>query len=155
MSRHEPNGPNASRKSAATSEARLRGSGLRKTPVRIGVLEVLTRSARPMSVPQILARLKGVDTVTVYRTLHTFLRKRLVHRVRGEDRSWLYAISPEVSPKPQHLHPHFVCDQCGKVDCLDNTPIPANFVASLEVSRDYDIRWPEVVLHGLCPRCRT
>ena len=99
-------------------------------------MEVLTRSRRPMSVPQILGRMRGaVDTVTVYRTLNTFARKRLVHRVRGEDRSWLYALSDEsLHQHPEHLHPHFVCDACGKVECLGGAEIPRSLVASLGVS---------------------
>jgi Fur family ferric uptake transcriptional regulator len=133
---------------------------LRCTPVRLGVIQVLTRSTGPMSVTQILARLQGgrrVDTVTVYRTLHTFVRKKLVHRVRagGDERSWLYAISEPVNPKVQHLHPHFVCDRCGKVQCLEESRIPSSLVASLGVIGGYQVRWPEVVLHGLCPRCRA
>jgi Fur family ferric uptake transcriptional regulator len=130
--------------------------GLRRTPVRLLVIGVLVRSRRPLSVPQILAKLRGAaDTVTVYRTLHTFVRKKLVHRVRGgEDRSWLYAIS-ESPQRPEHLHPHFVCDGCGKVECLEESKIPSTFLGSLGVSGDYHIRWPEVVLHGLCPRCHA
>lgn len=107
-----------------------------------------------MSVTQILARLKGVDTVTVYRTLNTFARKKLVHRVRGEDRSWLYALS-DAELRPEHLHPHFVCDECGKVECLGEAEIPSGFVQSLGVSADYRVSWPEVVLHGVCPKCHA
>ena len=60
----------------------------------------------------------------------------------------------ETRAKPaEHLHPHFVCDQCGKVECLEASRVPATFVASLDVSGEYDVRWPEVVLHGLCPKC--
>jgi len=122
--------------------------------VRLGVIEVLARSGRPMTVPQILGKMKGAtDTVTVYRTLHTFVRKKLVHRVRGEDRSWLYALSDLAEAPAEHLHPHFVCDQCGKVECLEAARVPPTFVASLEVSGGYEVRWPEVVLHGLCPKC--
>jgi Fur family ferric uptake transcriptional regulator len=133
----------------------LRKAGLRKTPVRVAVLGVLSRQNRPMNVPQILAKMRGaVDTVTVYRTLHTFVRKKLVHRVRGEDRSWLYALS-DSGQRPEHLHPHFVCDGCGKVECLEKARIPESFLSSLGVSGGYDVRWPEVVLHGLCPRCHV
>ena len=109
-----------------------------------------------MSVPKILAKMKGaVDTVTVYRTLHTFVRKKLVHRVRGgEDRSWLYAMS-DAAQKIEHLHPHFVCDRCGKVECLEAAKIPVSFVPSLGVNSGYDVQWPEVVLHGLCPKCHV
>jgi Fur family transcriptional regulator, ferric uptake regulator len=135
----------------------LQRSGLRRTPVRMAVIDVLTRGGRPMTVPQILGKMKGtVDTVTVYRTLHTFARKKLVHRVRGEDRSWLYAISGGESDRPrEHLHPHFVCDECGKVECLETSRIPSSFVASLDVGGGYEVRWPEVVLHGLCPKCHA
>ena len=139
------------------SESRLRRSGLRCTPVRLGVIDVLTRTARPLSVTQILGRLKGVDTVTVYRTLNTFVRKRLVHRVRGEDRSWLYAISggDVLQPPAEHLHPLFVCDTCGKVECLDDAEIPQALVRSLGVKPEYAVSYPEVVLHGMCPKCHA
>lgn len=106
-----------------------------------------------MSVPQMLAKLKGVDTVTVYRTLNTFVKKKLVHRVRGEDRSWLYASGNMLQDRPRHLHPHFVCDSCGKVDCLESAHIPASFVDSLGVQNSYEVTYPEVVLHGRCPKC--
>ena len=139
------------------AEAVLRRAALRKTPVRIGVIELLARSGRPMSVPQIVGKLKGTaDTVTVYRTLGTFVTKRLVHRVRGEDRTWMYALSGEPDdghPSP-HRHPHFVCDACGKVECLEQSEIPRGFVQSLGVGQAYTISYPEVVLHGTCPRCQ-
>jgi Fur family ferric uptake transcriptional regulator len=106
-----------------------------------------------MTVPQILGKLKGVDTVTVYRTLNTFVRKKVVHRVRGEDRSWLYALST-AGQKPAHQHPHFVCDDCGKVECLEQARVPSDFVRSLHVGGGYSVVWPEVVLHGICPKCR-
>lgn len=130
----------------------LRGSGLRRTPVRVEVLDLLKAAARPLSVPQMLAKLKGVDTVTVYRTLNTFIRKKLVHRVRGEDRSWLYAAG-DTHDQPKHMHPHFVCDECGKVDCLEEAAIPNSFVNSLRVAAKYEVAYPEVVLHGRCPKC--
>lgn len=141
--------------SDVTTSALLRRVSLRRTPVRTGVLDVLSRSDRPLSVTEILAKMKGLaDTVTVYRTLHTFVRKKLVHRVRGGDRSWLYAMS-RTEQKPQHLHPHFVCDECGKVECLEEASVPATLVPSLGVGGEYKVRWPEVVLHGVCPRCRS
>jgi Fur family ferric uptake transcriptional regulator len=133
-------------------EAFLRSHGLRKTPVRVGVLEVLSVSGRPMSVPQILGKLKGVDSVTVYRTLNTFVKMGLVHKVRSEDRSWLFAMGP-AQKAHEHKHPHFVCESCGKVECLEGSVIPDAFVSSLGVKRTYTVNYPEVVLHGTCPAC--
>jgi Fur family ferric uptake transcriptional regulator len=133
--------------------------------VRLGVLEILASSGgQPVGVPQLLERLPAqTDPVTVYRTLNTFTRKRLVHRVRGEDRTWRYALSapgatggrgkPAAKAQPPHGHPHFVCDGCGTVECLEKSQIPRDFVRSLRVGARYEVRYPEVVLHGLCPRC--
>ena len=135
-----------------STEILLRAHGLRRTPVRVGVIELLQNARQPLSVPQMLAKLKGVDTVTVYRTLNTFVGKKLVHRVRGDDRSWLYAVG-DTHDEPMHMHPHFVCDDCGTVECLEGASIPGGFVGSLNVERGYKVAYPEVVLHGKCPKC--
>lgn len=133
-------------------------AGLRRTPVRVGVLEVLAASSRPLGVTQVLDKLPDTtDTVTVYRTLNTFTEKKLVHRIRGEDRTWRYALTGAASEKPTkrepHGHAHFVCEECGSVECLEDARIPPQFVRSLHVGAGYAVHYPEVVLHGLCPNC--
>ncbi|MFN4242158.1 MAG: Fur family transcriptional regulator [Tepidisphaerales bacterium] len=133
-------------------ESYLRSLGLRKTPVRVGVLQVLAKAGRSMSVPQLLGKMPGVDSVTVYRTLNTFVNRGIVHRVRSEDRSWLYALGP-AQKSAEHKHPHFVCESCGKVECLAGATIPDDFVRQLGVSKSYLVSYSEVVLHGTCPNC--
>lgn len=132
----------------------LKRSKLRRTPVRAGVLEVLARALRPLGAVEILEKLPPhTDAVTVYRTLNTFTQKAVLHRVRGEDRVWRYALG-DPHEAEAHQHPHFVCEECGKVECLKDSEIPSNFVSSLDVQGRYTVRYPEVVLHGLCPRCQ-
>ncbi len=136
-------------------EAQLKQAGLRVTPVRVGVIEVLRKSSQPMDVPGILAKLPAyTDAVTVYRTLNTFTKKQMVHRVRGEDRSWRYAIGEADVDRRAHRHPHFVCESCGKVECLKDAEIPRAFVRSLHLDERYAVSYPEVVLHGVCPKCQ-
>jgi Fur family transcriptional regulator, ferric uptake regulator len=134
----------------------LKRSKLRRTPVRAGVLEVLAKAPRPLGAVEILEKLPPhTDAVTVYRTLNTFTRKNVLHRVRGEDRVWRYALGdPHPTDSGSHQHPHFVCEECGKVECLRDAEIPGDFVPSLGVPAHYAIRYPEVVLHGVCPKCR-
>jgi Fur family transcriptional regulator, ferric uptake regulator len=135
----------------------LRRVSLRRTPVRVGVIELLAKSSEPMGVPEMLEHLpRETDAVTVYRTLNTFTRKRLVHRVRGEDQGWRYALSTGAGGDkvPQHQHPHFVCEGCGAVQCLDAAKVPAKLVASMRIADGYEVSYAEVVLHGTCPRCR-
>jgi len=136
-------------------EQSLKQASLRVTPVRLAVLGVLSKANAPLDVPGILAKLPpATDAVTVYRTLNTFTRKHLVHRVRGEDRSWRYAAGDAAEETHQHRHPHFVCESCGKVECLQAAEIPKNFVRSLHLESGYAVTYPEVVLHGTCPRCK-
>ncbi|MDB5297920.1 MAG: ferric uptake regulator, Fur family [Phycisphaerales bacterium] len=135
----------------------LKSIGLRRTPVRLGVLTVLAEAAVPMGVQQVLDKLpEHTDTVTVYRTLNTFTAKKVVHRVRGEDRTWRYALGGgETAAEPAHAHPHFVCETCGTVECLERSEIPPALVRSLKVADGYAVRYPEVTLHGVCPKCHA
>ncbi len=131
----------------------LQQAKLRRTPVRAGVLDVLAKSARPLGAVEILEKLPPhTDAVTVYRTLNTYTEKGVAHRVRGEDRVWRYALGDPHETSAHH-HPHFVCEECGKVECLNEAEIPTSFIPSLGVGQRYAIRYPEVVLHGVCPRC--
>lgn len=134
----------------------LRRASLRRTPVRVGVIELLAKSTEPMGVPEMLEHLpRDTDAVTVYRTLNTFTRKRLVHRVRGEDQTWRYALSTGADERAsQHQHPHFVCEGCGAVQCLEEAKVPAKLLATMRIAHGYDVTYAEVVLHGTCPRCR-
>jgi len=132
----------------------LKRSKLRRTPVRAGVIEILGKAARPLGAVDILEKLPPhTDAVTVYRTLNTFTRKNVLHRVRGEDRVWRYALG-DPRETTAHQHPHFICETCGKVECLKSAEIPHDFVRSLGVQNAYRIHYPEVVLHGTCPKCQ-
>jgi Fur family ferric uptake transcriptional regulator len=144
---------------ASSAENILKASGLRRTPVRMGVLQVLASGHHPLDAAEIIGKLPNpIDRVTVYRTLNTFVAKKIVHRVRGEDRSWRYAAGAgdthtHRQTAPEHQHPHFVCDDCGDVACLEEANIPQNFVKSMGVEKRYKVAYPEVTLHGSCPKC--
>ena len=141
-------------------EVVLRAAGLRCTPVRMSVIQLLLEATRPMGAQQIVDHLPGhTDSVTVYRTLNTLTSKRLLHRVRGDEGAWLYAMeTPVTAAAPQsqrvgHSHAHFVCDDCGIVECLKDTPVPPGMTAGLQVGRGYDVTYSELLLHGTCPKC--
>jgi Fur family ferric uptake transcriptional regulator len=131
----------------------LREVGLRRTPVRIAVLEALAQDQQPLSAVQIKQRLaEGTDNVTLYRTLNTFTSKKLVHRVRGDDQVWRYGIgNPKDSTR--HEHAHFVCDECGTVECLADSAAPKKATQQSKVKAGYRVAYSEVLVHGTCPEC--
>jgi Fe2+ or Zn2+ uptake regulation protein len=141
----------------------LRAAGLRRTPVRVAVLALVSAARRPVGAPDVIKRL-GVDadSVTVYRTLNTLAEHHLLHRVRGDDGAWRYAgpasraaavddATPAVAAN--HPHAHFVCDSCGAVECLEKLPVPDGLTNAKELGRRYDVAYAEVTLHGTCPKC--
>ncbi len=135
----------------------LRGAGLRRTPVRVAVLDAVTSSRAPLSAPGVIHRLgEETDPVTVYRTLNTLAEAKLLHRVRGEDGAWRYAATSSGSTRDEHRdhpHAHFVCDSCGDVECLQRVPVPEQLVRSKDLGRRYDVTYAELVVHGVCPKC--
>jgi Fur family transcriptional regulator, ferric uptake regulator len=133
----------------------LRDAGLRRTPVRVAVLDRVTSARQPLGAPEIIRQLgEEIDSVTVYRTLNTLAEHRLVHRVRGEDGAWRYAASPAAEDdRREHPHAHFVCDSCGTVECLEQLPLPEDLVPPKTLGRRYDVSHAELVVHGTCPKC--
>jgi Fur family ferric uptake transcriptional regulator len=138
--------------SITRDEARkvLRDSGLRITAPRLAVLLALAEAQRPLSHTEVLERLGETDwdPATIYRNL-VKLRDAgvapVANRAEGIDR---YALA-----EPQgdgHRHPHFVCDDCGRVACL-----PASLTASLAMDGRWAASIPRamVQLRGECPDC--
>lgn len=131
----------------------LHQAGLRRTPVRSGVIDLLGRARRPQSVQELLAGLpEGTDVVTVYRTLNTLVEKSLARRIRSEDRSWLFELT-STGGETDHIHAHFVCDSCGTVECLPDVAVPALTPRSAKLDKGYEVTKQDLTLHGTCPKC--
>ena len=134
-------------------QERLRAVGLRRTPVRVAVLQILDAAESPLDAPTIVARVSQPnDAVTVYRTLNTFTEKKLVHRMTS-DNGWRYAIG-RADAEPMHHHPHFICDDCGEVECVKESANPPTLLQSLRLNPKYSADYAEITVHGTCEKCR-
>lgn len=127
----------------------LKKAGLRCTPGRIEMISVLLHSEHPLSQEEITAQLQmeGLDRVTVYRALEAFFQAGIVHRVETGDRLRRYALCACGSKK--HCHPHFICRECGKVECLSGVKLPT----INELKPGYKVEEQETYLKGICPEC--
>ncbi|MDI6852038.1 MAG: transcriptional repressor [Deltaproteobacteria bacterium] len=125
---------------------------VRATPLRLAVLEALGSASRALRAKEILMHIKDqrrVNKVTVYRILEDFSRRGLIRRIPAEGKAALYELACEHNPP----HPHFQCQTCGAVECLE----------PVSLTRVWDeIRGPlghradrlEIRVAGLCRRCR-
>lgn len=127
----------------------LKKAGLRCTPGRIEIISILLHSEHPLSQEEITAELSrnGLDRVTVYRALEAFFKEGIVHRVETGDRLRRYALCACGSRK--HCHPHFVCRECGRVECLTGVKLPT----FTEPKPGYKVEEQETYLKGICPEC--
>lgn len=129
---------------------KLRARGLRVTAPRVAVLGILADAEGPVSFTQVLDMLgdSDWDQATIYRNLVKLREAGLapvVSRMDGIDR---YALAG--NHEDGHRHPHFLCEDCGRVACLKE-----EVTAALSI----DGRWAEsirgamVQLLGHCPDC--
>lgn len=127
----------------------LHNAGLRHTPGREVLLQLLMNSANPMTQEEISRELieAGLNRVTIYRALDSFTKAGIVHRVENGDRVWKFAFCG--CGNQGHCHPHFICRNCGKVECLVGIKLP-NIP---KPKAGYIIEEREFYLRGLCARC--
>ena len=99
--------------------------GLRATPVRLAVLEILGEAPRALRAQEILELIRTrrrVNKVTVYRILEDFTRRGMVRKLSLEGRVNHFELACEHHPP----HPHFQCQTCREVQCLE--PVALNRV---------------------------
>ena len=133
------------------AKGRLRAAGLRCTASRIAVLQCLSRCSAPAPAPDISTALHdyGFDKSTIYRNLGELSDAGLVTRLDLGDSMRRYELTDKNANGPVH-HPHFVCGECGKVQCLDGYQFrlaPERGAAPLPGEID------EVLVRGRCREC--
>ena len=135
----------------------LRSSGLRCTNARLAVMAVLDQAERPLSHTEVVQRIDSQlgHQATIYRTLVSLVEAKLTRvasRAAGIDRYELS--SGNESSMARHVHPHFVCNQCGVVSCLPEALISINTDQSWAKWLPL-IETAEFQLVGNCLECRA
>jgi len=128
----------------------LRGSALRCTPAREAVLRLLYDACRPLAHGQIATApgMEEVDRVTLYRTLAALEEAGLLHRVQGKDGGRHFCAHPPHGDGCPGNHPHFLCDKCGQIRCLNDQALPRITVAAGE-----RVMGKQLVAYGICSAC--
>ena len=131
----------------------LRDAGLRSTAARIAVLEHLSQSKSPLTHADLADILEpmGFDRATAYRNLVDMTEAGLLTRTELGDHVWRFELR-----RPGHdhdnEHPHFVCVDCGKVECLPDVEVKITPSKPPKNSAMGDVT--EVFLKGHCKECK-
>jgi Fur family ferric uptake transcriptional regulator len=144
-----------------THSGLIRDAGLRVTQPRLAVLQVLTKTPRPLSHADLIDALdgQGFDRVTLYRNLNDLADAGIVARTEVGDHVWRFELRPSRSGRAGNdshagsprTHPHFTCTDCGSVACLPENVVRITKSGRLpKAVREHSV---EVSLRGVCDRC--
>ncbi len=129
----------------------LAHAGLRPTPHRMRVMEIIGNNTAPLSAKEVFTTLQRhhpIDRVTVYRILDNLLEKGLVERISG-GRANFFGLAPN---DHHQRHPHFYCRHCGRINCLTPESITTD-VNALQRIFPGQIDSVEVRVDGICKQC--
>jgi Fur family ferric uptake transcriptional regulator len=157
--------PGSPRLDATASEARagtpwtaipdrLRARGLRWTPQRRVLVEVLSRTNGHVTGVELIERCREVDpdTIpsTVYRTLDVLEELGVLSHSHGADGREEFHVLPATE------HGHLYCRSCGgqwELDSDDRSVIAA--VRAFDAERGFNIDVSHITLIGRCASCRA
>jgi Fur family transcriptional regulator, ferric uptake regulator len=140
----------ARRDDLETLRAAVRQAGLRATPSRIAVLHVLRSTGSPVSHSDVVAKLasQAWDPATIYRNLTDLSDAGLARRTDVGDHIWRFEAITDSHRGA--AHPHFVCTECGTVECL---PDLEYMITRAKAPRAIRQKRVEVQMRGLCDAC--
>lgn len=135
------------------AKALLRDRGLRATPSRLAVYIALTRAEGPLSHGDVASLLDadGLDRATVYRNLIDLTEAKLVKKSDLGDHVWRFELVREGGEHDAGLHAHFICGECGTVECLPDETIAVH--ATQGIPKSLKKSAVEIQVRGTCDDC--
>jgi Fur family transcriptional regulator, ferric uptake regulator len=130
--------------------AALRSEGLRITPARAAVCEVLAaRSDEHLDVSSVhelaeAAAGRPIDQSTVYRTLETLEETGVVGHVHLADRRLVHLVSD--------AHHHLTCDECGKTVDIPSSEVTSAF-GPIAARHGYSLESVHFAVVARCDEC--
>lgn len=129
----------------------LREKGIKNTRAKSFLLHILKNAEAPMDVNSLHVESQketSVNLVTVYRTLQQFHEKALVEEFLRKDGVSQY----EYIQKGAKAHPHFQCEKCNQVICLDELGFDDALYLS-NMAKQHKVNSINITLNGVCEEC--
>jgi Fur family ferric uptake transcriptional regulator len=135
----------------AGTRERLHSRGLRWTPQRRAILEVLAATDGHITGVELVERCRVGDpettTSTVYRTLDVLEQLGLVRHSHGHDGREEFHVLPETE------HGHLVCESCGASSEIGSDAV-RRLLEALEQQSGYRVDLNHLAIAGVCAACR-
>ena len=130
-------------------ENRLNQRRVKPTAMRILVLQYLLDQNKAVSLQTIENDFELADKSTLYRTLKTFEKNKLVHSIDDGTKQLKYALCLESCEcNASDLHYHFHCTDCQNTFCLTHQSIP-----EISLPKNFTMSQANMVIKGICSHC--
>lgn len=130
-------------------EQLLTARKIHPTAMRILVLKELQESNHALSLGELETHFDLADKTTLYRTLKTFEKNKLVHSIEDGTGSLKYALCDESCEcLPEEAHIHFHCHNCGLTFCMRDFSLP-----EVKLPKRFRAQETNIMVKGLCEKC--
>jgi Fur family ferric uptake transcriptional regulator len=125
--------------------------GLNKTKLKIEILLIISRSKKPISVPEIHLELTDkCDVSSVFRSISQFKEKKIISEVNLDEGFLRYEL---FSMKKNHHHHHILCRKCGDIRNLEECDLDVFEKALSKLG--FTQMEHRLEFTGLCSKCST
>lgn len=124
---------------------------LKATDQRLEVLRVLDAGNKPMTLKEIIKKMKvaSAHEVTIYRALAFFVSNGLVRQINFETNVPYFELADH-----EHDHHHVLCTRCKKVNDFIGCGIDKLVKKALSQAKDFrSIQRHSFELFGICKQC--
>lgn len=127
----------------------LEAREINPTAMRLLVLKKLQSSEHAVSLSELEILFEQADKTTLYRTLKTFKKHKLVHTIEDGTGSLKYALcDDDCECLPEEAHIHFHCTGCSLTYCMRNQTMP-----EITLPKKFRAKETSIVVTGLCENC--
>lgn len=129
----------------------LLANNIKITEQRLTILEEIISIKEPFNANYLHDRVTSklaVDLATVYRVINTLIKFNVIREVMTLDGFQYYEMSCIHNP----VHPHFFCEKCHKIICLDAISFDDS-LQLIKLVKGNSVKTISINLTGICKEC--
>lgn len=124
----------------------LQQKGLKVTPARVALLELLDDQTNPVDALTIVRRLDDeADQATVYRILDVLTSKGLINRLEFGEGKYRYELL-------KNDHHHLICQNCGSITDVEDKYMK-KIEKEIKNKKGFLVKSHSLEFFGVCYRC--
>lgn len=129
----------------------LHGMGLRATPARLALVNLLEEADKPLDVASMIEFLQKknikADPATVFRIVNMFVGKGLIRQIQFNEGKFRYELAARGN------HHHFICENCGAIEDIADCNIET-LERTLQSKKGLLVKRHSLEFFGFCRACQ-